>query len=121
MLYVHICDSVQSTTPISHLLSDTHVYECLEKVAEVMDKEDDIICDDWRSLWCDLLERHLNEEMKTKIRETTSPTLYVLKKWMCKSASATVGKLMERLSFIYRNDVAEILMKCLSVGDFTVQ
>ena len=116
---VHICDSVQSTTPISHLLSDTHVHECLQKVAEVMDKEEDIICDDWRSLWCDLLERPLSE-MKMKIQQTanTSPTHFVLKKWIHKSSSATVGKLIERLTAIYRNDVAEILMKYLNVSDF---
>ena len=117
---MHVCDSVQSQTPISHLLNDAHVHECLQKVAEVMDKEDDIICDDWRSLWCDLLEQPLTEEMKTKIRETASPTLYVLKKWTCKSTSATVGKLIERLSAIYRNDVADSLMKFLNVGGFTV-
>ena len=121
MMYVHICDSVQSTTPISHLLSDTPVHECLQKVAEVMDKEDGIVYDDWRSLWRDLLQYSLSEEMKTKILETGSPTLYVLKKWMCKSASATVGKLIERLSAIYRNDVAEILMKYLNVCDSTLE
>ena len=121
MMYMHICDSVQSTTPISHLLSDTHVQECLLRVTEVMDKEDDIICDDWRSLWCDLLQCPLNEEMKTKIRETTSPTLYVMKKWMRKSTSATVGKLIELLSAIYQNDVADILMKYLNVCDSTLK
>ena len=88
------------------------------KVAEVMDKEEDVICDDWRSLWCDLLERPFSEEMKTKIRETASPTLYVLGKWINKLTSATVGKLMSCLSAIYRNDVAEILMKYLNVSDF---
>ncbi|XP_062511677.1 uncharacterized protein LOC134187544 isoform X2 [Corticium candelabrum] len=108
---------IQSTTPISHLLSDTHVHECLQKVAEVMDKEEDVICDDWRRLWCDLLERPFSEEMKTKIRETASPTLYVLGKWIRKLTSATVGKLMSRLSAIYRNDVAEILMKYLNEGN----
>ena len=49
---MHICDSVESTSAISHLLSDTHVDECLQTVTEVTDKEDDIICDDWKSLWC---------------------------------------------------------------------
>ena len=78
MMCMHICDSVQSIFAISHLLSDTHVDECLQKVAEVMNKEDDIICDDWRSLWCDLLERPLSEEMKTKIRQTAIPVQLTL-------------------------------------------
>ncbi|XP_062512109.1 uncharacterized protein LOC134187949 isoform X2 [Corticium candelabrum] len=56
--------AIESTSAISHLLSDTHVDECLQKF---------VVC----------------------------------KKWMCKSTSATVGKLIERLSAIYRNDEAE--------------
>ena len=110
---------VPSSTPISHLMDNTHIHEGLQMVAEVMDKEDDIICDDWRSLWSDLLdERSLNEEMMKQIRLTSSPTLYVLRKWMCKSACATVGKLIQRLTAIDRNDVAAVMRKFVHVGDF---
>lgn len=109
--------AVKYSSPVKRLLGDSPS-ECLVQVACLLDKEDEM-GDDWRRLWPKLTGRRLDEEMLLRIRnKAEGPTMFTLKRWvqMAKSSEATVGKLMEALGGIYRNDGAEILEQYIEVG-----
>lgn len=105
--------AVSYSSPVKPLLSDHHVPWLLE-VERILD-EDDVMGDDWRRLWSELIDRPLDEQL-VKDQEG-GPTKFLLSLW-CRAkspAEATVGRLIGALNAIYRNDVAQILDKYIDV------
>jgi hypothetical protein len=89
--------------------------------------EDDVMGDDWRRLWAELVKRPLEETIVKEVKaQPGGPTLYTLKLWVRGSrnpSEATIGSLIETLSKVYRNDVAEVLQKYIQVctGDVSTE
>ena len=105
---------VSYSTPVRGLVGDTPAL-CIVEVSMVLDQPDDME-DDWRRLWQELVNRPLNEEVVSQKKE--GPTQYLLKRW-CQATppcEATVGRLIEKLNSIHRNDVAGIVEKHCKVG-----
>lgn len=106
---------MSSSTLISHLLVGPQPHECLLSVANIMDEKDDM-CDDWRRLWSELVNRPLDEAVAKQ--QPAGPTIFTLKRWvrMSKPKDTTVGKLIKALSAVYRNDAAEMLEQYVQVS-----
>ena len=105
--------AVSSSSSVASLIEDPSV-PYLHEVAKILDKID-IMGDNWRRLWSELLDRPLEEQLA--MRHEKGPTMFTLMLWSCAKppTEATVGQLIKALNAIYRNDVAGILEKHIKV------
>ena len=106
--------AVSSSSSVASLIEDPSV-PYLHEVAKILDKND-IMGDNWRRLWLELLDRRRLQE-QLALRHEKGPTMFTLMLW-CRAkppTEATVGQLIKALNAIYRNDVAGILEKHIKV------
>ena len=88
------------------------LHDAIATIAEKLDKE--LSKDNWLALANELLRRPPKD--RSEIIGEDSPTLWVLKKWVQQDGKqATICSLGTALSGIYRNDLAEILLKFFEV------
>lgn len=115
MRYAVVVIAVSYSSPVRPLIAGPGApVPCLLNMAHRLD-EDDVMGDDWRRLWSELIDRPLEETLAKGQKE--GPTLFLLKLWcrMKPTTEATVGRLIGGLNAIYRNDVAEIVETCIDV------
>lgn len=87
----------------------------VNEIAAILDQEDEMMGDDWRRLWKELIDRPLDETTVKAMKG--HPTKFMLTLWCRtkKSTEATVERLIAALNAIYRNDVAEMVEKYVEV------
>jgi hypothetical protein len=104
--------NLNSSSPVASLIKDP-LHRGLLEVTQILDKKD-VMGDDWRRLWTELLKRPIEEQLATECE--IGPTLFTLMLW-CRSkpqSVTTAGNLIKALNAIYRNDVAGILEKYIT-------